>query len=430
MGKTARSYKYRLYPNQKQAERLDYMLWQGRKVWNGALEMWKECYKVNGCSPHPYDLRDYWCAQRKVDPDGIGVLPFATVDDLTRRLKKAYDAAFRRLAEGCDADEAGWPRFKSRRTFRGLGFVYGRGIKLRGEGDKWAKLYVMNCGLIRLRYHRPLPDNATPKMVMVNRDRQGRWFASIQVQFESKIPAPHLGPAVGIDVGLVYLLALSDGTVIEHPHWYQEMQRQRRILSRKIDRQLRANNPQNYNEGGTVKKNAVIWRKSTRLRKTEAQKRKMEDKIAQERWYFWHTVTDWLTNTYGLIAIEDLKLDFMTQNGRLAKSTYDAGLSMFWEMLEYKCAERGVELVRVAPQYTSQCCSECGVVSADNRQTQANFMCVSCGYTENADINAAKNILRIALRGAVQAPRGGTEAIGPEVPCEGPISLALTRSEL
>lgn len=166
---------------------------------------------------------------------------------------------------------------------------------------------------------------------------------------------------------------------------------------RKLDRQRRANNPDCYNADGTAIKGKRPTKKSPRMRQTEKQLQNLEAKIAQQRWYFWHTVTDWLTTEYGFIAREDLTLGFMLKNRHLAMHASNAGFGQFWQMLEYKAKERGVEVVKVAPQYTSQTCSECGTVDANNRKTQANFVCLACGHAENADINAAKNILRAAL---------------------------------
>jgi len=399
-----RTYKYRLYPNQTQAELLDFMLWQGRKIYNGALAMRKELYETTGETISAYDLRDHWCAQRKVEPETFGLLPFATVDDLIRRLDKAYKAFFRRLKNG-DA-QAGFPRFKGRYRFNSLGYVYGSGIKLLDVRTDWAALKIMNVGNVRLRLHRPLPRNAQIKYILVLRNKLGAWYAALQLELPEPEPMPSTRPAVGVDIGLVYALALSDGTTIPAPKWYKEAQIQRRRIMRKLDRQRRANNPQNFNEDGTVKKGVFIWHKSTRMKATEHQLHKLEDKIAQQRRYFWHTITDWLTTTYGLIAIEDLSPEFMLKNHRLAMSAQNAAFSMFWQLLDYKAAERGVKVVRVPAPYTSQTCSVCGVVDSENRKTQANFTCVACGHSENADINAAKNILNAAVSGAVLVPQG------------------------
>lgn len=407
-----RTYKYRLYPTKAQARALDFLLWQGRKIYNGALAMRKEAYEERGESISLYDLRDHWCALRKEEPDTFGLLPYDTVDDLMRRLDKAYKAFFRRVKAG---ETPGFPRFKGRYHFRSLGYKYGSGCKLIETSDGWAKLRIANCGDIRLRFHRDLPPLSVIKYVLVLRNRRGQWYAALQLEIPDAEPEPSQKPAVGIDVGMVYLLALSDGTTIDNPRWYREGQQKRRVLMRKLDRQRRANNPQNYNADGTPKPGVFIWHKSTRMQETERQLRKLEDRIRQQRWYFWHTVTDWLTSTYGLIAIEDLTLDFMIENKRLAMSAHDAGFATFWQLLEYKCAERGVQLVKVPPAYTSQTCSECGVVDAENRKTQARFRCLSCGHEENADVNAAKNILRLGLKAPVPGARDETQASGSNV---------------
>jgi putative transposase len=140
-----------------------------------------------------------------------------------------------------------------------------------------------------------------------------------------------------------------------------------------------------------------IWRKSNHQRDTEAQLRKLEDHIAQQRWYFWHTVTDYLSKTYSLIALEDIDFEFMRKNRRLSMPAADASFSMFRQMLEYKAERTGARLVYVRAAYTSQTCSACGCIDSENRRTQAAFRCVACGHEENADINAAKNILARGL---------------------------------
>jgi len=67
-------------------------------------------------------------------------------------------------------------------------------------------------------------------------------------------------------------------------------------------------------------------------------------------------------------------------------------------MLEYKAKKYGKTFIRVDPKYTSQTCSECGYKHKDNRKTQSEFICMECGHSENADTNAAKNILEKAKK--------------------------------
>jgi len=76
----------------------------------------------------------------------------------------------------------------------------------------------------------------------------------------------------------------------------------------------------------------------------------------------------------------------------------------FYELtsfIQYKAKLAGIPVFFVDPAHTSQRCSECDFIDRRNRKTQAEFVCLKCGHSENADINAAKNI---ALRAAVNQP--------------------------
>ena len=59
--------------------------------------------------------------------------------------------------------------------------------------------------------------------------------------------------------------------------------------------------------------------------------------------------------------------------------------------IAYKAQMVGVRLALVNPAYTSQTCSRCGHCEKANRKAQAKFLCVSCGYSAHADLNAAVN---------------------------------------
>ena len=110
------------------------------------------------------------------------------------------------------------------------------------------------------------------------------------------------------------------------------------------------------------------------------------------------------------VYVEDLTIRNMTRSARgtretpgrkvrqksgLNRSILSQGWGTFLSLLEYKLERNGGFLVRVDPRNTSRACSDCGHVSAENRPDQATFRCVSCGHADNADVNAAKNLLRV-----------------------------------
>jgi len=71
--------------------------------------------------------------------------------------------------------------------------------------------------------------------------------------------------------------------------------------------------------------------------------------------------------------------------------------------LQYKARRQGKLVIEVPPFYSSQECAACGHVHQDNRVSQAEFVCLSCGNTDHADHNAAKVI---AMRGVRQLLSG------------------------
>ena len=104
------------------------------------------------------------------------------------------------------------------------------------------------------------------------------------------------------------------------------------------------------------------------------------------------------------------------QKSGLNRSILDQGWYSFFQMLSYKLEQRGGKLIKVDPKNTSRTCPRCGLVSAENRKSQATFACIGCGYRSNADEVGAINILwagraRLAcgMSGAVRPLSAGTQ---------------------
>ncbi len=109
-----------------------------------------------------------------------------------------------------------------------------------------------------------------------------------------------------------------------------------------------------------------------------------------------------------MLRIEDLKVSNMSRSASgtriapgksvkaksgLNRAILDQGWGEFRRQLGYKLDWTGGELITVPAQYTSQQCSSCGHIAQENRWNQAHFCCVSCEHSQNADTNAAKNIV-------------------------------------
>lgn len=217
------------------------------------------------------------------------------------------------------------------------------------------------------------------------------WYISIQVEFEIDEPIHPSTSAVGIDLGIAKFATLSTGEFYEPLNSFRrheaKLAKAQQIMSRKI-------------------KFSQNWIKA------KQKVNHLHTKIANLRHDYLHQVSTEISKSHATIMIEDLRVANMSksasktveQPGRqvaqksgLNKSILDQGWGLFRNMLEYKQLWRGGQLIVIPAPYTSQTCHQCGVIDKANRASQAEFCCVHCGHTANADINAAQNILASGL---------------------------------
>jgi len=383
-----RTYKYRLYTNKSQREALDFILWQQRILYNAALEQRKTVYEATGKGVSYVDQWSHFRDVRNTNPDTFGLVNATSLQQLLRRVDKAYKAFFRRLKAG---ETPGYPRFKGRNRFHSMEYKHGDGVKLYQNDRGQMRLRIQNVGHVKVKYHRDLPADSRIKHVVIKRSL-GNWYVTLMVAFEAPYSLPPTGEAVGIDMGLKSLLALSDGTLIDNPRWLRVSQKRLRVLNRKLARQ---------------KKGGTNWRK------TAYHLAGLHSRIANQRRDFWHKTTRQLVNQYDLICIENLTLGFMTANRRLARSAHDAGLGEFRSLLAYKAEEAGKFVVPVPPQYTSQVCSGCETIVAKSLRVRRH-RCAGCGLELDRDVNAARNILALGL--SVCDPTSALAGVSQEAP--------------
>ena len=100
----------------------------------------------------------------------------------------------------------------------------------------------------------------------------------------------------------------------------------------------------------------------------------------------------------------------MTARAKDKEGVNQAILSSGWHKLE-QCLAYQSSVVKVAPHYTSQTCHECGHVAKENRKTQSGFECVACGHRDNADVNAALNIMAFGNGAAGRGDGGVTRSV-------------------
>ena len=115
---------------------------------------------------------------------------------------------------------------------------------------------------------------------------------------------------------------------------------------------------------------------------------------------FAHKLSDKLVNSgYTSFAVEDLHIQDMVRNHRLAQSIHNASWNSFINMLSYKAESAGMKVIKVDPRDTTQECNSCHYIkkgkerlTLDDKIYHRNV----CGMTMDRDINASINILHKA----------------------------------
>jgi len=189
---------------------------------------------------------------------------------------------------------------------------------------------------------------------------------------------------VGIDVGLNHFYTDSDGNKIENPRFLRKAEKALKRAQKRVSRRTKGS--------------------KNRLKAIKQLGRK-HLKVSRRRKDFAVKTARALVQSADLVAIEDLKVRNMVKNRHLAKSISDASWTLFRQWLEYFGKVFDVPVIAVAPNYTSQDCSNCGQEVKKALSTRTH-KCPHCGYLDDRDVNAAINILMKALQGLAQLPRG------------------------
>jgi putative transposase len=222
--------------------------------------------------------------------------------------------------------------------------------------------------------------------------RADGYYCQFCIDVKVRIETEPTEKMIGLDVGINYFLADSNGNTIENPKFY-----------RKAEKQL---NRANRQKSKKFKKSAKPQSKNYHRARNRYARKHL--RVSRQRKEYSKRVAYSVVQSNDLIAYEDLNVKGMVRNRHLAKSISDVGWTIFRQWLEYFGYKYGKITIAVPPQNTSQNCSNCGEKVKKSLSTRTHI-CQHCGYIEDRDINAAKNILKRALSTAGHA---GTYAWG------------------
>jgi putative transposase len=232
----------------------------------------------------------------------------------------------------------------------------------------------------RIKFKKHKTNNVLPKKVTgytIEKDNLGNYWITITFKIEVSNFKITKGKQAGIDLGLKKLVTTSGGTTIENHNLTKKNARKLKLEQRKLSRKKKGSK-----NGGKQRKKVG----------------KVHTKIQNCRKDYNHKVSSKLVNMYDFIGIETLNVKGMMKNKRLSKAIADAAWVSLVFYLDYKANEKQVSLVKIDTWFpSSKTCNVCGSVKDTLELSERIYNC-ECGYSEDRDINAAKNILYEALR--------------------------------
>ena len=362
-----KAYKYRLYPNKDQRLYLAKTFGCTRLIYNLMLSERIETYNKYKDDKEELKKQKYPTpAKYKVDYEFLKEVDSLALANAQMNLDKAYKNFFRDKS-------VGFPKFKSKKNNRHSfttnnqkGTIY-----IENGYIKIPKLKSM----IKVKQHREF--EGLIKSCTVSQTPSGKYFISILVETQIK-ELETIDKKVGIDLGIKDFAITSDGDIFSNPKWLRKSEKRLAKLQKDLARK----------EKGSKNRN-----------KSRIKVAKLYEKITNQRKDYLHKLSSKLIRENQSIVIEDLKVANMMKNRKLSKAIGEVSWHEFRLLLEYKSKWYGRELIIAPTNYaSSQLCSECGNKSSQTKDLSCRiYNCLACGMTLDRDINASRNLLKLAI---------------------------------
>ena len=366
-----KAFKFELMPNGEQVRKMKHFCGCSRFVFNRALAYQNEQYEKDKLFKFSYfniiKLLPEWKRELPWLKDCHSQVLQLSLKDLESAFKNFF------------AKRSDFPKFK--RKGEKDSFRFPQGFKLEPHNNR---IYLPKIGWVRYRNSRNV--SCCLKNVTVSQ-KCGKWYVSIQTEFETETPKPN-GGEIGIDMGIVRFATLSSGEYFEPINAFKNLKGKLAKLQKRF-------------------KNKTKFSKN--WQKLKAKIAKLHHKISNIRKNYLHQISSRISKNHAIVYVEDLQVANMSKSAKgnveqhgknvkqksgLNRAVLDQSWYEFRRQLAYKLAWNGGFLFAVPPQNTSRCCPSCGCTTKENRQTQANFKCIECGYQNNADVVGAINILK------------------------------------
>lgn len=414
--------RFRAYPNKDQKDTLSQWIGCARVIYNCKVDEDHKAYKAFKLDQIKTPVNQAYSQFKTQERHWLGQCP----SQVLRNSASIWYTAKQRFFKGL----SGNPTYK-RRGDRDSVLLTNELFRFEDSAlpdGSFSRILIIGTkknpvGQLSFVAHRPFGE---PKQIVVSK-KAGQWFVSFCYEVEEVLDGlseqellDHYSAldqetlqeyTVGIDRGIVKPLQLSDSSCFD---FGPEAQKKFKRTAAKIVR---------------VQKSLSRAKKGSQNRyKLKLKLSKCHQKQGNRRQDFAHKTSHSIANLSAkVVVVEDLSLKNMTkapapkqdENGKylpnkraakagLNKKLLEKGLAKTVSYLEYKCQKQGKLLVKIPAPYTSQECAKCHHIHPDNRKTQADFQCISCGHQDNADVNAAKVIAYRGIKYLQSRPKAKT----------------------
>ena len=359
--KKHKGYKFRIYPNKEQAQKLLLTMHAVRAMYNILLADKQEYYAQTK------EMLYNRPAMYKDDHPWLKEVDSSALCNVQLSLEKAYRSFFKGNND--------FPKFKSRKKSRMSYTTNNISSSIRIEDGK---LRLPKIGFVKIVLHREY--KGVIKSVTVSQSRSGKFYASLLCEYDFEQPKSKLdeNKAIGLDYSSTFFYVDSNN---DTPESYEKIFMK---YSDKLAREQR--------------KLAHMKLGSRNFEKQKVVVNRIHEKIANTRNDFLHKQSRFLINNCDYIFVEDLDLQEIAKPNpeeylKLGLATADNSFGKFREYLAYKAEERGKIFHKTNKWYPStKTCSHCGNVQNIDINERI-YRCPKCGTVINRDYNAAINIL-------------------------------------